>query len=49
MTITLKPEQEQVVKEAIKAGYISSAEEAFDITVESLRSQLATKLRGRNP
>lgn len=41
MTITLKPEQEQVLAEAIEAGLIASPEDALDIALDGLRSKLA--------
>ena len=41
MTITLKPEQEQILTEAIQAGLIHNAEEALDVGLESLKGRLA--------
>jgi hypothetical protein len=40
MTITLKPEQEQVLMEAIHSGLAHTAEEALDQALESLKSRL---------
>ncbi len=42
MTITPKPEQERVLKEAIRVGLIESPEDALDIGLEALRSRLRT-------
>jgi len=41
MTITPKPEQEQIVAEAIEAGLIQGPEDALDVGLETLRSKLA--------
>jgi len=41
MTITPRPEQEQTIAQAIRAGLIHSADEALDIAVETLRDRLA--------
>jgi hypothetical protein len=41
MTITPKPEQERVLTAAIEAGLIKSADDAFDIAVETLQARLA--------
>lgn len=43
MTIQLKPEHEQVVDRAIKAGLIESPEEVLDVGIETIRSRLATQ------
>ena len=40
MTIILKPEQEQVLKEAIKSGLAHTTDEALDRALDALRSQL---------
>ncbi len=40
MTITLKPEQEKVLQEAIDSGLAHSPEEAIDQALESLKSRL---------
>ena len=40
MTVELKPEQSQVIAEAIQAGLIKSADEALDIAVDVLRARL---------
>ena len=38
--IELKPELEQVIAQAIQEGVIHDADEALDITLETLRSRL---------
>jgi hypothetical protein len=43
MTITLKPEQEQVLMAAVKSGLAQTANEAFDQAVEALKSRLPQK------
>jgi hypothetical protein len=43
VTIQLKPEHEQVVYRAIKAGLIESPEEVLDVGIETIRSRLATQ------
>jgi Arc/MetJ-type ribon-helix-helix transcriptional regulator len=40
MTVTLKPEQEQVVGEAIRAGLIGTADEVIDAGIEAIRQRL---------
>jgi hypothetical protein len=40
MTITLKPEQEQVLIEAINSGLAHTADEALDQALEALRERL---------
>ena len=40
MTITLRPEQERVLREAIKSGLAHSTEEALDQALEGLRVRL---------
>ena len=49
MTIELKPEQEQVIAQAIKAGVIHDASEALDITLEMLRNRLNTHSTANGP
>ncbi|HEV2202784.1 MAG TPA: hypothetical protein VGR73_23440 [Bryobacteraceae bacterium] len=39
MTITLRPEQEELVREIIKTGAFQNAEEAVGSALEMLRSQ----------
>ena len=40
MTIDLKPEQEQVVGRAIRAGLIHTADEVVEVGVETIRLRL---------
>ena len=40
MTITLRPEHEQVVDQAIQAGIIERADEVVEVGLEALRSRL---------
>ena len=40
MTIKIKPEQEWVIGQAIEAGLIETADQAFEIGVESIRQRL---------
>jgi hypothetical protein len=40
MTITLRPEQEQVLQEAIDAGIAKSTEEALDQALTALRERI---------
>ncbi len=41
MTITLRPEQERLIQQAIKAGLYKSVDEAVDSALESLGKQEA--------
>ncbi len=43
MTIQLKPEQEQVIDQAIQAGLIRVADEVLDVGVEAIRQRLAVR------
>jgi hypothetical protein len=43
MTIQLKPEQEQVIGQAIQAGLIETADGVLDVGVEALRARLAAQ------
>jgi uncharacterized protein (DUF2267 family) len=45
MTITLRPEHERVIDQAIQAGVIHDAEEALEIAVDTLRDRLSRSLR----
>ena len=40
MTIQLRPEQEQVIGEAIRAGLIATADEVVDAGMETIRQRL---------
>lgn len=41
MTIDLNPEQEQVVRQAIRAGVITTADEVVSVGIETIRQRLA--------
>jgi hypothetical protein len=43
MTITLKPEDEQVIEQAIQAGLIEHADEVVSAGIEALRARLEAK------
>jgi hypothetical protein len=40
MTIQIKPEQERVIGQAIKAGLIETADQAVEMGVETIRQRL---------
>jgi hypothetical protein len=40
MTIQLKPEQEQVVGQAIQAGLVANADDIFDMGIDAIRQRL---------
>jgi hypothetical protein len=40
MTIQLKPEQEQVVGQAIRAGLIATADDIIDVGIDAIRQRL---------
>ena len=40
MTITLKPEQERVILDAIRSGLVHTADEALDQAIDALRVRL---------
>ena len=42
MTITPRPEQEQLIARAIQAGLIRTAEDALEIAVDTLRGRLSS-------
>jgi hypothetical protein len=43
MTISLRPEDERLIEEAIQAGLIRTADEAFDDAIEHLRRRLQAR------
>lgn len=43
MNVTLRPEQERVVGEAISAGLIGTADEVVDVGVETIRQRLESR------
>jgi hypothetical protein len=43
MTISLRPEHERLITEAIQAGLIRTADEAFDDALEDLRRRLQAR------
>ncbi|HEX4137922.1 MAG TPA: hypothetical protein VHY84_25155 [Bryobacteraceae bacterium] len=45
MTVTLKPEQERVVGEAIEAGLIGAADDVVDVGLETIRLRLESRAR----
>jgi hypothetical protein len=49
VTITPKPEQEQILADAIRAGLIRSPEDALDIGLEALRGTLAVRQQKETP
>jgi hypothetical protein len=49
MTIQLKPEQEQVIGQAIQAGLIRAADDVLDVGVETIRQRLAVQQALRRP
>jgi Arc/MetJ-type ribon-helix-helix transcriptional regulator len=49
MTIELKPEQEQTIDQAIRAGLIKSADEVVEAGLEALRDRLQMSARSVNP
>ena len=40
MTIQLKPEQEQIVGQAIQAGLIANADDILDVGIDAIRQRL---------
>ena len=44
MTIDLNPEQEQVIRQAIRAGVIGAADEVVNVGIEALRLRLEGRL-----
>jgi hypothetical protein len=49
MTIQLKPEQEQVIGQAIQAGLIRVPDDALDVGVETIRQQLRQRESAQKP
>jgi hypothetical protein len=49
MTITPKPEREQILAAAIEAGLIGDPEDALDLGLEALRTQLAFARKKETP
>ncbi len=45
MNVTLRPEQEQVVGEAINAGLIGTADDVVDVGIETIRQRLEARAR----
>jgi antitoxin ParD1/3/4 len=48
MTITLRPEQEQLVRDLLRSGGYENAEDAIDSALEMLRSQNEWLLANRD-
>ena len=49
MTITLSPEHEQLISEAIRAGLIHTPDEALDEALEALRQRLQARSARSTP
>jgi hypothetical protein len=49
MTLRLKPEQEQVIGQAIQAGLIHAANDVPDVGVEAIRRRLEERSALRKP
>jgi hypothetical protein len=49
MTITLKPEQEQLIGQAVQAGLIRVPDDVPDMGVESIRQRLERREAARRP
>ncbi len=49
VTIHLKPEQEQVIAQAIQAGLIKTADDIVDFGVESIRQRLEARDASATP
>ncbi len=43
MTVQLKPEQEQIVGQAIQAGLIANADDVVDMGIAAIRRRLETR------
>lgn len=43
MTIRIKPEQEQVIEQAIQAGVIKTADDVLDVGVETIQRRLEAR------
>jgi hypothetical protein len=48
MTIQLKPEQEQIVGQAIQAGLVANADEIFDMGIDAIRQRLKSPSNDAN-
>ena len=48
MTIQLKPEQEQVVGQAIQAGLIANADDILDVGIDAIRQRLKSRRNEAN-
>jgi len=49
MTIQFRPEQEQVIDQAIQAGLIVRADEVVDVGLETLRNRLEARVASWAP
>ena len=47
MTIQLKPEQEQVIGEAIRAGLLENADAIVDVGLEAIRQRLEARTESK--
>jgi hypothetical protein len=48
MTIQLKPEQEQIVGQAIQAGLIANADDIVDMGIDAIRQRLKSPCNDAN-
>ena len=48
MTIQLKPEQEQIVGQAIQAGLVANADDIFDMGIDAIRQRLTSPSNDAN-
>jgi hypothetical protein len=49
MTITLRPEQERVLQDAIDSGLAHNADEALDLALDALRGRLPPRTPAGTP
>lgn len=47
MTLQLKPEEEQLIGQAIQAGVIRAADEVVDMGIETIRQRLEARLKSK--
>ena len=49
MIVTLRPEHEQIIDQAIRAGIIERPDEAVEVGLEALRSRLQSRIASSAP